>query len=249
MYKQVRRRIAFAVATTCILVLTGIVTSAQENTVNATSKPSWERVDKKAAQAVKGDPAGVRALVDEVFIANGLTEEIAASADSIKDQLVAAEISYRQGKTKGVSEMNIVAVINLLAKKTNAPEYAKTDQFEVRKLRMSMITLSPRLFATQLATQLGKPIPSTLSPIEAFHLTANLIHQKMWNPDYQLTNKERSTTWVERHREGGVKAAERVARGRSEEMLEVAKRTASNMSFRDFLDATDTSLALLGIGN
>ena len=99
-----------------------------------------ERINEKARAARSGQPDAVRELTDAVF--ETIVDPDAVSADAareLKDRVHRSEMGYRQGKRKGVDEIEVVKVINGLAKKYGAPDYAKTNQGEVRELRMSML--------------------------------------------------------------------------------------------------------------
>ena len=92
-----------------------------------------------------------------------------------------------------------------LAVKFNAPEYAKTSPSEVREVRGRLLPYLPD-FIGRGRVENGKTKPKKphstideMSPVEAAYVTMTVLHQKIYNPDFQLTQDERRAVWVEKH--------------------------------------------------
>ncbi len=138
-------------------------------------------------------------MTDAVFDTIVADDEVThAAAGELKDRVVRSEMEYRKGERKGVDEIEVVKVINGLAKKYGAPAYAKTNQGEVRELRMSMLLTEGDFVARGRNDGKGKKkrkkgdgIGSEMSPLEAVYVTADMVKQKLYNEDYQLTQEEK----------------------------------------------------------
>jgi hypothetical protein len=168
-------------------------------------------------------------------------------------------MDYRKRKRKGVDEIEVVKVINGLAKKYGAPDYAKTDQREVRELRMSMLLTEGDFIGRGKNDGKSKPkkkkgdtIGSEMSPLEAVYVTADMVKQKLYNEDYHLTQGERRARWAEKH-DGRKKTCEgegcqpRVLDSpKYKEMQEVARRAVAEGA-SGALDTAHRTLSILGI--
>ena len=225
------------------------------------SQPSpIERVNEKAKAARNGEETAVRELTDAVF--NTIVDEddvIGGATNDLKERMVRSEMEYRKGKKKGVEEIEVVKVVNGLAKKYGAPDYAKTNQGEVRELRMSMLLTEGDFVArgkndgkSKKKKKKGDTIGSEMSPLEAVYVTADMVKQKLYNEDYQLTQDERRARWAEKHDgkkkhcEGEDCQAKVYDSPRYKEMQEVVRR-ATKTSATAALDTAHRTLDILGI--
>jgi hypothetical protein len=158
-------------------------------------------INDKSRAANKGSEADIRGLADEIFTRYQFNEAPAAMSEPIKERLVRAEISYRNGKgQEGISDASIVRAINYLAYKTGAPAYAQTNVFELRRMKAAVRPYTAELQSRSRATNGvllsdGKSIANdaqrpTMSPLEATFFAMLLVQQKQFNPEYQLTNQE-----------------------------------------------------------
>jgi hypothetical protein len=236
----------------CILVLAGLVWLMPKQKAQAASAnrgnelPTWARIDRAARNLNGGDEQPIRALLNEILIGSGIDQRISAPTASVKDRLVAAEISYQQGKTTGISPSNVVTAVNQLAQKFHAPAYAYTNEKEVSKFRLRMLTLYPNLVGRGAAATRDDSAPHferSMSPMEAFYTSTLLIYQKLFNADFQLTPQEtQSLTKTHLNSTQGT-----VNLQRTREMLDVIRRGSASMSFRDILNQSEQSLDSLGI--
>jgi hypothetical protein len=160
----------------------------------------FDRINEKARAAKRGGPVEARELADAVvdpYTGNNSLINSDGTMDEVKDRLARAEVDYQQGRLDGIPEDNVVRVINGLAKKFGAPEYAKTDRSEVRTHRMALFLLTPHLTTIDRPPQ-GRGskqavggINSKMSPLEAANVTMSLVYQKVFNEDYQKDAAER----------------------------------------------------------
>ena len=154
-------------------------------------------VNAKAQAAKGGDEAAIRELADEMFRLFQFDQAPAGMDDAIKERLVRAEINYRWGSHKvDPSEFRVVHVVNRLADRLGAPAYARTNVFEVRRLRTDLLPNTADLQTLSMADELGAP----MSPLERL-LRGLAPQQKRHNVEFQLTNDE----WRALH--GGRRAA------------------------------------------
>lgn len=212
-------------------------------------------VKEKARAAKSNDEAAIRALADEIFSMFNFDQAPAGMDDAIKERLVRAEIKYRQGRAKGSQEFRVAHMVNLLAHKLGAPDYARTNVLEVRRLRMSLLPYTSGLRAQSPAdeTRKGEKRSASMSPLEAFVVAVSLLQQKRFNVEYQLTNDE----WVALHggkRSAGsgakfleeMKARRRDSR-RTDEIDEAIGRGFAAMSPSQILGLPEELLNTLGV--
>jgi hypothetical protein len=236
------------------------VSSAQTvGSVNEKSKrpeSNWSRVNRAARNVKAGDRRAIQGLVDEVFLANGLDSHISASATSIKDRLIAAELDFHNGTSDGIDAEKVAVSVNQLVQRLKLPAYANTNAGEVKKVRVRMLTLYPDLVGRGSAARRNDSKPhfeDKMSPVEAFHVAVTLIQQKVFNPEFQLTTQELKEKSAQAGTAGQAKtksvaSLQNPSIGeRTHEMVAAIRQGAAAMSFRDMLEQSEQSLDLLGI--
>jgi hypothetical protein len=177
-----------------LLVLSVVVGSVVMHAQNqpqahvANSRSSWNRLEDRALAAKAGDPKSVHDLAHGVFEPFGWAnrQEIGGR---VEDRIARAELSFRSGEHRPVTEDDVVRAVNGLAVKFGTPEYCKTDPAQVRQLRFELSFGAPHLISSSTSEE-GKLISSTMSPAEAAYVTMSMIHQKLFNPKYQATSDE-----------------------------------------------------------
>jgi hypothetical protein len=184
-------------------------------------------------------------LADEIFANFNLDQAPAGMTDALKDRLARAEAKYRNGG-KGVVETDIVRMVNRLAHVLKAPDFARTNLYEVRRLRVGIAPYIPELRSRQSDSH-------TLSPLEGAYIAMLLVQEKRSNPEFQLTNKE----WVALH--GGARTAKGDAkfraaitariddRSRSDELQQAFERSFSAMTPAQLLNLPVGLLDALGV--
>jgi hypothetical protein len=111
----------------------------------------YAQLDEKAS-AVKGaDEQAIRQLADAVFLLVVGDQIPSLFVSPYKERFVHAEINYRSGQKAGIPEANIVRVIDELARTLDAPEYARTDEEEVRDTRLAVSLWTPHFIVHQAA--------------------------------------------------------------------------------------------------
>ncbi|HYH86698.1 MAG TPA: hypothetical protein VEX60_14700 [Pyrinomonadaceae bacterium] len=216
----------------------------------------------KVRTAKSGGEGAARALADEIFANFNFDQAPAGMTDALKDRLVRAEVNYRNGG-KGVIETDIVRTVNRLAHVLKAPDFARTNLYEVRRLQVGIAPYMPELRpqqsdADEASAGRGRgahraPVSRTLSPLEATYIAALLVQQKQSNPEFQLTNEE----WIALHggarvSKGGDKfnaemAARMDNRSRSDELQRAIKRSFSAMTPAQMLNLPVGLLDALGV--
>jgi hypothetical protein len=240
-----------ALVITTVLAFGGRQASGQSEATDSIS-----RINDKAATLNTADETQVRDLAEEIFKAFQLDEAPPEIAESVKERLVRAELNYRSGRGKPVSEFGVVRMTNMLADKLGAPAYAKTNVFEVRRLEMNFLPFLSKLIGNKPAGEsngpkpLGSSINPTLSPLEAITIAGLLIQQKRFSPEYQMTQDE----WIAN--QGGKRHPKNFASSwasktqhekRGEKIEEAIRRGTDNLSMLELLELPHLALDKLGV--
>jgi len=222
------------------------------------AKNSIEMVNSKAKNSRGGDLEAAKELVGEIITGSGFEAELRGfTSNSIKERVGNAESLYQTGQIEGISEANVARTINGLAIKLNLPEFAKTDSYEIRKLRISLVPSYPELIGKKPnGTQpifAGQSFESKMSPAESILVLTMMMHQKMGNKDYQLTKQERMLLWEQKYYKGGNSknqtSLEEITKNRSKELNNAIQQGAKRMSTPDALQLSTLILNTLGVRN
>jgi hypothetical protein len=173
---------------------------SQESKNNRVPLPApYAQVDEKAAALKGADEKPIRELADAVVVLAIGDNVPSVLVSPFKEQLIQAEINYRSGRKAGIPEGNIVRVIDELAQALNAPDYARTDEDEVRDTRLVISYMMPHFIIHQpLAAGeestggLPYTLNPTMAPLEAVYVARFLIMQKEINESSQITREERA---------------------------------------------------------
>lgn len=214
------------------------------------------KINQKARAAKSGGEAATRELVDEIFRSFDFAHQFAEIDDSIKDRLVRAELNHKTGNGKSsCSEQRMVHAINLLADRIGTPIYTRTNVFEVRRLRASLLPYTSDLQERRSNDGLreDQKHDMSMSPLETFFVAVTLIQQKQHNAEYQLTNDE----WIALH--GGKRNVDgskkfsyemqqrRVSSTRTDEVRKAVEKGITSMSPFDLVQLPEELLNTLGI--
>ncbi|HEX8071867.1 MAG TPA: hypothetical protein VF546_18105 [Pyrinomonadaceae bacterium] len=223
-------------------------------------------IDEKARKVIGPDETAIRELADEVFASSHFGEIPASALEKIKERAIAHEVKYRQGH-KGINEKTIVKMINELADKVGAPEYAKTSPFQVHALRARLMFGYPNFISPLTADKkrglqkkLGTSMNPELSPLEAVFVAGVLLEQKLINAEFQYSPEE----WADKLKKKELKnwqAAELRRRNRAQvkpqlavssnpkagEMRAIIAQVYSKVSPGELIRLADDSLDTLGI--
>jgi len=210
------------------------------------------RIEQKAANVRVGDQESISALVNEIFRSKGWDSEFSTDAGRIKQKLIAAEVRFHTQRQPGVSEGNIVRAVNTLVRTLDLPEYARTDAYEVRKLRITLMSGFPHVIgpyaAGRDAASNAPPLPEKLGPVEAVFIASTLVQNKILLGEYQMTAQERRSQWSELHQPTSGKKPQ--ISGLTERGVELKRRYAagiSRLSAADRQQLLDNSLSAIGI--
>ena len=168
---------------------------AQGSTAGGQQMTGPHHAIEDAASKVKADDeSSIRSLADAAFDFPHSYSRLPADMETVaKNRLVQAETAHRQGRGPGVQEDDIVRTVNLLVARFGAPNYAATNQRQVRHLRMRIALAEPNFMGVGMSrpgSKVGDSVNTTMSPLQAAHLMAVLIDQKLTNPDYQIPPDE-----------------------------------------------------------
>jgi len=250
----------------CFLV-SGITWISQSSKVESQSKSKpeiqgqsgTERIDAKA-RAVKGsDKEPIQNLTAEIMTQYGWENAPSVISNPVKNRIVNAEQKFQDGKGQGITELAVARALNGLVVKLNAPSYAYTSPSEVRELRGHLLASLPDLIGRGRAAgdharaKAPRSPIDLMSPVEAVYVAMTMIHQKMNNPEFQMTQSERRAAWIEKHSKTpdsvGLKSSppSGALTGRQQEMESVMQRAAKTIPQQELLSLPDKVLDALGI--
>lgn len=156
------------------------------------------RIDEKALAATGTEETAIRELAKAVFNPE-ISELPIEFARLFEERFIRAEINYRRGDRAGIPEINVVRVIDEMAQRLDAPDYAKTSTDEIREARLGISRWMPHFIVrkspalkSEAQDKVQTVISPTMSPLEAAYVINYLILQKKRNEWYQLTQEERA---------------------------------------------------------
>jgi len=142
-----------------------------------------------------------------------------------------------------------VRTVNGLARKFKMPDYVKTCSYEVRKLRIALLQNFPQVISqTGGDVSVGSKLDPQMSPAEALFVLGMMLHQKVANPEFQMTPTERANHWANAHNHGSDSGnMVDPAQDRSREVRDALDRAAADASMSDALHLSDVILNTMGI--
>jgi hypothetical protein len=148
----------------------------------------YQNIEIMARAAASSDREAVRSLTHVVVVCPHFFASPVSLDGSLENKLSDAELNYRNKGIPGVSEAAIVDLLNHISDKLGVPLYLRTTVAQVRHLRMRLALESPAFMGSGLSSERlekGRTINASMSPLQAAHLLAVMIDQKVGNPDYQ----------------------------------------------------------------
>ena len=210
----------------------------------------FDSINNKAKLGKSGNTTANNELLTNVFRISGFdTQLVGFTANTMKDRIIRSESKYRVGNSQGIAEIQIVRTVNGLAKKLDLPEFAKTDLYEVRKLRMSLLADFPQLVMTNnMQTSTFADPNLKMSPTEATFILLMLLRQKLNNPEYQVTSKERLDSWNAKHNHRALKNNNaEVNEKRSQQLSKAINQGGMKLSASELTQLPTLALNTLGI--
>jgi hypothetical protein len=203
-----------------------------------------EYVNQLAELSRVGNVDATRELTRQMFRNNGLAPEMADSFGAT-DRIVQAESAYQRGTQAPIHEADIVKTVNNFAKAVAAPQWVYTNQAEVRKLRMKLIVIYPRLIACRDAPDNKgryKALSDNMRPVEAADIAIALLYQKHYNADFQFTDLEQA----QNAKIDAAKVTE-MHMERTHTFDQMLRGPSSKVSIRDLLNVANGFFDDLGI--
>jgi hypothetical protein len=226
----------------------------------------------RKAKASKGtDSVAVYDITGEVITTFAPTEVPAFTQEAMKERVGRAELNYRQGADKGISEVKVAKTVNQLADKFALPDYAKVSVAMVRTARVVLMLQVPALIGQgnptdkKLKKKIGSSISPFMSPLEATALTLFLFQQKTLNEEFQVSHKEfyenlnqrQMEKWEQSRAQRDGTTPNTVPQAgpsmsvksstKTEDTRRAIKRAAAEMRPDDLLNLADSSLDTLGV--
>jgi hypothetical protein len=178
--------------------------------------------------------------------------------NALESDLARAEIAYRNGSGAGVTETQLVALMNSLAVKFKLPAYTRTTPAQVRGLRMRLVPSLPFFMGSGLVRRemaKGESIEESMSPLQAMHLLGVMIDQKIANPNYQdplldldLREAEQRKQYMELAHAQGASGSHMLVSGSNPKRAEVLNAIsvgAASMSLQDAYDMLNEILTTM----
>lgn len=220
---------------------------------------SLSRLNEEARVAKGGQEDAVRALANDIFETFGMRTGSKAVMNPFQERIIQAELSYRNGTGQKIPEIKVVRMINGLVRKFGAPDYARTDLGEVRRLRMGLLTYLPGLVHSEdkiSKREIGSSIHRLMSPLEAIYVTLLMLQQKQHNEEYQLLPSERAAARAnnskvrqeDSNRQTEPQLILHQATPREEEIALVIRHGLAKKNPDELMGLANKSLDILGIG-
>jgi hypothetical protein len=191
-------------------------------------------------------------LSEALRVSNAVDSSILSNSTEIKSRVIRAEAKFRNNQRDGISETNIAITINALATQFNAPDYAKTNELEVRELRVTAARIMPNFVGRYRITEedkvsyVNQELNPKMSPIESVFTVGTLIFQKMHSPYYQMSSAEKQADWVNLHKPNVIdNLPDNLAR--QAEMDTIVSNGTRNMSLSAIKTTINQALDNLGI--
>jgi hypothetical protein len=161
---------------------------AQTQSGDASHPGIYGKIESKARLANSRDRQSVQDLTHEVLASPHIYQLPDAINELLENKVTDAEIRYRDNTGPGVSETQLVDLMNWLGDRFHMPAYTKTTPAQVRTLRMKLAISAPYFMGSTLSGKeltKGSHVHTNMSPAQALHLLSVMIDQKVLNPDYQ----------------------------------------------------------------
>jgi hypothetical protein len=210
----------------------------------------YREIESKARVADPDNRPTIHDLAHEVVICHHVYSIPDPVASLLEDRLTDAEIRFRNKTGPGVSEEQLVDLMNWLGNKLGLPSYTKTTAAQVRTLRMKLAVLSPALMGSTLGGKELRPrdhVRTELSPLQAMHLLYVMSDQKIMNQDYQDPATDIITAEQGRAKKAGAAPAYLSADAnlKEQEVRSALSSAISAMSTQDAFEIVGHSLKAL----
>jgi hypothetical protein len=225
-------------------------------THSQTTPPSYKpmapygEIESKARRAEANDRQSIHDLAHEILITRHVYSIPESVAGVLENRLTDAEIKFRNKTGPGVSEEQMVDLMNWMGEKLRLPTYTATTPAQVRTLRMKLAVSSPVLMGNTLSGKDLKPgdhVRTELSPLQAMHLLYVMADQKILNEDYQNPSVDILAAERERGQKAGTsKTHLRVSTNhKSVEVMNALSSSVYSISVQDALDIINRTLRTL----
>ncbi len=249
-----KRSMFFACLSSLLIFGLGFFWFSNERKTNAhvdAAPNAFASINQKAKIARSGNSSSVKELVDEVFTVTQAENYLAGfTSSTTKNRLAQAEIRYRKNARSGVSDKRVIRAVNGLVEKLNLPPFAKTNSYEVKKLRLSLVPIFPQLISRTDNSQ-NAAVSEEMSPVEAFFVTAMLFQQKLANEEYQITHSERVSNWNQienrRQEEDRKNFLRQLTNGRGNQLRGSLQNGFSELPAQELVRIPKRALDILGI--
>lgn len=219
-----------------------------------------QRLESSSRLSDKSNPATINTLTHEVLSFPHTYNLPGPLQQVIASRLAQSETNYRNGLGPGVTESQVLDLMNSLAQTLRLPDYAQTTPIQVRVLRMALLTQSPHFMGSGMmrdGMRTGESIEQEMSPLQAMHLFSFMVDQKILNPEYQDPTSDPAVLHQQRIKEfqqirqQSAPAAKYIllpnSNNKSAEMRRAISSGFESMSMQDAADLLGETLTKLNL--
>lgn len=206
-----------------------------------------QRLESSSRLADPSNPATIDALTHDVLSFPHTYRLPGPLEQVLESRLARSETAYRNGVGPGVTESQVLELMNSLAETLRLPDYAKTTPLQIRELRMALLTQSPHFMGTGMVREgmrTGESINEEMSPLQAMHLFSFMVDQKILNPEYQdpasdpaVLHRERMKEFERIQREGAPTEKHLLLRSSNPKGAELRTAISSGFESMSMIDA------------
>lgn len=138
----------------------------------------FQKIEAAARASTSNDSDSINALTDAVLDVPHVFQVPLSMRALVAQRLTSAEIRYRVGKQQGVSEVQLVDLMNRIGKKLPVPDESLLTLPQLRIVRMGLALDCP-IFMKKEDDDLA-----ALSPLQSVQLFFTIIDQKAANDDF-----------------------------------------------------------------
>jgi hypothetical protein len=208
-----------------------------------------QRLESSSRQADSSNSAAIEALTHEVLSFPHTYRLPGPLEQVIQIRLARSETAYRNRVGPGVTESQVLDLMNSLAETLRLPDYAKTTPLQIRVLRMALLTQSPHFMGSGMVREgmrTGESINEEMSPLQAMHLFSFMVDQKILNPEYQdpasdpsVLHRQRIRNLKQIQRETAPSAKHLLLRSSNPKGAEIRMAISSGFDSLSIEDASD----------
>lgn len=147
----------------------------------------FQRVEAAARAATANDTDSINELTNAVLDEPHVFQLPSPVRTLLAAKAANAEIRYRNGQQKGITETQIVDLMNRIGKTLKIPDESRVTLPQLRRVRMGLAIEYPAFMGKGLSTKgmkSGDTVIEIVSPLQALHIIFTLTDQKVADDDF-----------------------------------------------------------------